>query len=433
MNVARKLLSASVLCVLACASVVVSSPAVAQPFPPYPPPTVIDAEPDRDPRWAWDDLSHRAGSNEQARRLEDALERYRDIERRGGWNTVPTDLAMGPDYSYDCPRIATLERRLILEGYLRHGSTPQPLPPPLPPPRRGAPPRAAQPPRVERCEYGPALTAAVRAFQVDRKVLGYGQVGKLTTAQLNRPVHEIVDMLEHDVERWRTVSLHPSGTYLLVNIPFFELIAYESGREVLRMPVIVGQPSWPTPLFSDEIEHIIVNPEWGIPDSIAKQETWPMAKRDPGYFRRQGIVATVDGLRQKPGPRNPLGRIKFMLPNPHNVYLHDTPEKRAFSAAVRALSHGCVRLGQPIDLANYLLQDEPEWDSRRLQAAIASGRTQQINLRRRMPVHIIYSTSRVNDEGRVELRPDVYGMNRKAARVADHRSRPSDERLEAWP
>ena len=419
MNMARKLLPAA----LFCASVLLGGPAAAQPWPP----STIDESGGDTGRGRADNGGH--GSSEQALRLEEALGRYRDIERRGGWNKVPTDLVMGPPYPYECSRIAALERRLIAEGYLRRGSTPPPPPRPAPP-KRGTEPPVGQ---GGYCTYGPALTAAVSAFQADRKVLGTGQLGSQTMAQLNRPVQEIVDILEHDLERWRHVSLSPAGTYLLVNIPFYELGVFESGREVLRIPVIVGQPSWPTPLFSDEVEYIIVNPDWGIPDSIAKQETWPMARRDPGYFRRAGIVATGEGLRQKPGPRNPLGRIKFMMPNHHNVYLHDTPEQRAFTAAVRALSHGCIRLAKPLELANYLLRDEPEWDPRRLQSAIASGRTQQINLRHHMPVHVVYSMSRVNDEGRVELRPDVYGMNKRRARDDERRPKSGDESLQAWP
>ncbi len=419
MKVVRKLFPAAILCSI----VLMGGSAAAQSRPPS-----IVEQPSRDLRWT-EVGSHVAG--EQGRLLEEALERYRDIERRGGWDKVPTDLVMGSGYSYDCWRIVGLERRLIAEGYLSRAHTPPP-PPPLPP---GAQPPDGEPPTRQeaRCEYGPALTAAMRDFQADRKVLGVGQLGSRTMVELNRPVQEIVEILEHDVARWRDVSLDPSGTYLLVNIPFFELSLYEGGRESMRMQVIVGQPTWQTPLFSDEIEYIILNPDWGIPDSIAKQEYLPTARRDSGYLRRQGITASPGGLRQKPGPHNPLGRIKFVMPNRLNVYLHDTPEKRAFSAAVRALSHGCIRLGDPDGLANYLLRDQPQWNPRRLQAAIASGHTQQINLNRHMPVHIVYSTSRVNQEGRVELRPDVYGKNKNPLPPDEHLPRPEDEDLGTWP
>ena len=397
-------------------------------------PSSTFAQSDRDARWGGGDTVVR-GSSEQARRLEEALERYRDIERRGGWGTFSSDLPLGPPYSYECSLLASLERRLVAEGYLRKVSEPPPPPPAPEPPKSGrrakTPPPPPPPP--PRCEYGPALTDAVRAFQADRKILGDGQVGERTRNELNRPVEEVVEILEQDLARWRTVALHPTSTYLLVTIPFFELEVFERGRQTMRIPVIVGQPSWPTPLFNDELEYIVVNPDWGIPDTIAKLEYLPQARRDPKYLARQGITDTGGGLRQKPGPRNPLGRIKFVMPNEHDVYLHDTPEQRAFTAAVRALSHGCIRLSKPMDLAHYLLRDDPQWNPRRLQEAVASGKTMQINLKEHMPVHIVYSTSRVNDEGRVELRPDVYKRNRKTARTEASVAQSSDEKVEAWP
>jgi len=419
MNFARKMFTAAFL----CAGVLIGGSAAAQAQPRWTRPQATQEMDTRD-----------RGASDQAVRLQEALERYREIERRGGWNSIPAGPAMGPPYAYECSRISALEQRLITEGYLDEESTPPWLErtTTAPGPQPGLQPARNQPPQEDRCEYTPALAAAVRAFQADRKVLGDGQAGKLTLVQLNRPVHEIVNILEHDVERWRNVSLDPSGTYVLVNIPFFELTLYERGREVMQMPVIVGQPTWQTPLFSATIQYIILNPEWGIPDTIAKKETWPTARRDPDYFRREGIVATGGALRQKPGPRNPLGRIKFMIPNPYDVYLHDTPYKGAFSAAVRALSHGCIRLGRPMDLANYLLRDDARWNPSHLQAAIASGATQQVDVRQHIPVHILYSTSRVNDEGRVELRPDVYGKNNVPIRE-DEVLPPRDEHIEAWP
>jgi murein L,D-transpeptidase YcbB/YkuD len=372
-------------------------------------------DPRNDPRLeGWTDIGS-PGVPDQESRLEEALARYRHIEARGGWGRVPTDLVMGPEYSYDCKRIAVIERRMIAEGYLERGSTPRPplpLPPGVKPPAKPKPPKNAPPPREPQCRYTRDLAEAIKAFQLDRKILGYGQLGGKTMTELNRPVEEIVAILERDLARWRQVPLAPSGTYILVTIPFFDLRVYEAGDEVLRMPVVVGKKEWQTPVFSDELEYIIVNPDWGIPDTIAKLEYWPSARRNPKWLANQGITASGTSLRQKPGPRNPLGKIKFLMPNEHDVYLHDTPEKGAFKASVRALSHGCIRLSRPMDLGYYLLRDHPEWSPRRLDAAVATGRTQQINLARRMPVHIVYSTSRVNADGRVEIRPDVYGKNR---------------------
>lgn len=353
---------------------------------------------------------------DQLGRLQEALLRYRGIESRGGWGSVPTDVVMGPGNSYDCRRIEILERRLVAEGYLRRISVRRPPPSPegTPPPASPPPSRNEPLPIGGHCPYGPELTDALRNFQADRKILGYGQLGSQTMAELNRPVGEVVDILEQDVRRWQARASQPSGSYLLVSIPFFELNVFENDREVSRMPTIVGQKSWQTPAFSDQVESVVLNPDWGIPDSIAKNEIWPAARRDKNYFRWQGIVDTGSGLRQKPGPRNPLGRVKFSMPNENDVYLHDTSEKRAFNAAMRALSHGCVRLARPRDLAARLLAPDPNWGPERLQKTIASGKTVHIKLLRPMPVHIVYATSRVNEDGRVELRPDVYGKNRSS-------------------
>jgi murein L,D-transpeptidase YcbB/YkuD len=367
-------------------------------------------DPRNDPRLeGWTDIGS-PGVPDQVSRLEEALERYRRIEARGGWHKVPTDLTMGPEFTYDCKLIAVIERRMMIEGYLERGSTPRPpapLPPGVKPPKQ---PKNAPPPREPHCRYTDDLTQAMKAFQLDRKILGYGQLGGKTMAELNRPVEEIVAIIERDLARWRQVPLPPTGTYILVNIPFFDMRLYESGDEVMRMPVVVGKKEWPTPLFNDELEYVVVNPDWGIPDKIAKLEYWPSARKNPKWLANQGITASGGSLRQKPGPRNPLGKIKFLMPNPHDVYLHDTPEKGAFKASVRALSHGCIRLSRPMDLGYYLLRDQ--YTPERLDAAVRSGRTQQINLTRRMPVYIVYSTSRVNADGRLEIRPDVYNRNR---------------------
>ncbi len=377
--------------------------------------------------------------------LERMLERYREIQRRGGWGKVPTDVVIGEGNSYDCRRIEAVERRMMAEGYLRRLSVPPPAPP-LPPGQKKPTSAKAAAPQLQRvrydeplglagpCPYTRELTEAVKAYQADRRILGVGQLGTQTMAQLNRPVEEIIQILENDVARWRGVALDPSGTFLLVNIPFYELSVFERGEEALRIPVVVGLPTWPTPTFHARVQSMVVNPDWGIPPKIAKAEYLPFVKRDPKYLSRQGITNDGGSLRQKPGPNNPLGRIKFLMPNPHDVYLHDTPYKKAFTAKVKALSHGCVRLSRPFDLASYLLRNSESWDRRRLESAVASGRTQQINLDRPIPVQIVYSTSRVNEAGRLEMRADVYGRNRLRVRVEDESEiRPDESLIDSGP
>ncbi|HYC54295.1 MAG TPA: L,D-transpeptidase family protein [Candidatus Binatia bacterium] len=331
---------------------------------------------------------------DQLTKLSDMLSRYENIDRAGGWSAVPSDKTISRGGSYDCGRIHALERRLAAENYLQFPG--------------GTPPPAAK--ETGQCKFGEDLSAAIKKFQADRGMNADGNVGPATFRELNRPTRDIVSILERNVQRWRELSIGASDDYILVNIPWFELSVYSGGRPQLSMPVIVGLPTWQTPQFSDVVEYIVINPEWGIPESIASKEVWPKARRDKGYFRREGIVQTKDGhLRQKPGPQNPLGRLKFMMPNKNNVYLHDTPGKKAFSQQVRALSHGCIRVSKPVDLAEYLLGREGNWTPQKLQSAIRAGKTVHVNLENKIPVHIVYFTARVNDEGRLELRKDVYG------------------------
>lgn len=362
---------------------------------------------------------------DQPRLLAAALRRYREIQARGGWEQGPTDYVIGAPYAYECWRIDALENRMIAEGYLARLSSRPKFPVVTEQAVSGADGEAAGVKKVSpekgtavvypdyvRCPYTRELAEAVATFQYDRKVRGTGQLTTSTMHELNRPVEDIIAIIEQDLERWMKFKPEDSGTFILVTIPFFELRLYQNAREELQMPVVVGMPSWATPVMDDAIEYVIVNPSWGIPTRIAKEEYWPHARRDPDYLRRQGIEAEGGSLRQKPGPNNPLGRIKFVMPNEHDIYLHDTPHQRAFDAKVKALSHGCVRLSQPLDLATALLDKDGGWTRSAIEASIASRASKRVNLAQPMPVHIVYATSRVNEAGRLELRPDVYGRNR---------------------
>ncbi|MFN2426751.1 MAG: L,D-transpeptidase family protein [Candidatus Binatia bacterium] len=361
---------------------------------------------------------------------------------------------MKPGERYECSRLETLKNRLEVEGY--RGSTDSAQSASAPPepaasnaaasntdapnaavPNAGTPnagtPNAGA---TADCEYGPMLVSAVKDFQYDRYLVSDGIVGGKTLTQLAKPAADVLAKIEYALKRWRANAANLSGSYILVNIPAFELAVYEGRREVLRMPVIVGLTDWQTPELSDLIEYIVVNPSWNIPKSIANDEVIPKSRKDKGYFKREGIVADGDGtLSQKPGPRNPLGRLKFMLPNREDIYLHDTPGKQRFASPARAFSHGCVRVEKPVELAAYLLKDDPQWSKERIQSAIDSGDTKNVKLPQPMPVHLLYIPALVSEDGRVRVAPDIYDKVGNARDESATEPAPTEEEefLPDWP
>jgi murein L,D-transpeptidase YcbB/YkuD len=248
-------------------------------------------------------------------------------------------------------------------------------------------------------------------------------------------VDEKIRLIELNLNRWRLLPDDLGARYFLVNIPQFQLTAREANRDVLGIRVVVGKPGDNTPIFSDEMEFVVFSPYWNIPDSIAVEETAPAIARDPDYLSNQGIeVMRVSGrkrervdadaidwgnpdvlddlvFRQQPGPRNALGSVKFLFPNPFNVYLHDTPADRLFKRDRRAFSHGCIRVEEPERLARYVLRDRPEWTAMRISQAMGSGAEQHVTLRPKIPVHIVYFTAWVDADGVLHLEPDVYGYD----------------------
>ena len=376
--------------------------------------------------------------NDQYDRLVEAERRYRGIADGGGWPAIPDGDPMKPGERYECSRLEALEKRLAAEGY--RGSTDSAQPAPAAPkaaaPEADAPKAGANAAATADCEYGPTLASAVNDFQYDRYLVSDGIVGGQTLRQLVKPVADVLSKIDYALQRWRANAANLSGAYILVNIPTFELAVYEGRREVLRMPVIVGLPDWETPELSDKIEYIVINPSWNIPKSIADSEVLPKRQKDKGYFEREGIVANGDGmLSQKPGPRNSLGRLKFMLPNRQDIYLHDTPGKQRFASPARAFSHGCIRVEKPVDLAAYLLKDDPQWSKERIQSAIDSGDSKDVKLPQPMPVHLLYIPALVSEDGRLRVAPDIYNKvgNARDESASEPAPTEEDEFLPDWP
>lgn len=317
----------------------------------------------------------------QIQRLQAASIQLQVQEAAGGW----PELGDGPSLRVGMkdPRVTLLRRRL---GLVDAGNA----------------------------EFDETLRAAVRKYQQSHGLTADGVVGKSTRSELNVSLQARLAQVEVNIERWRAQTAEPVDRFVLVNIPFMELRAVRSGQVDLTARVVVGKPRSQTPVFEAEIGGLVFAPYWNIPARIARSEIFPKARRDSDYLARNQIepVPGMPGqLRQRPGPENSLGLLKFDLPNPHDVYLHDTPAKSLFDSPIRAFSHGCVRVAAPELLATWLLEPTGRWDLDAVRAAMAEGTTRRVDLARPVPVRLVYFTVWARADGTVDFRRDIYGLD----------------------
>jgi murein L,D-transpeptidase YcbB/YkuD len=373
------------------------------------------------------------------------------------------------------PQYAQLRRALAAcRALAAHAAWDRPLPPLPRPVRRGAP--AALEPGADwpGCEglarrlrawgdldgiaadsppghYGPALAEAVRRFQGRHGLADDGVVGRATLAALEVAPLQRARQVELTMERLRWTPLRQAPRMIVVNLPEFVLRAYElqpDGRIAVRarMKVIVGRAlDTRTPLFDELMRAIEFSPFWNVPPSIARKELVPRLRRDPGYFEREGfefvdpagqvlaattparldaVLAGALRIRQRPGPRNALGDIKFVFPNRDGIYLHHTPATALFERDRRDFSHGCIRVEQPVELARFVLEGEGGWDEARIRQAMSAGTSTTLRLARPLPVLIAYGTALVRD-GRLHCFEDVYGHDRLLDAALRQRRRPA--------
>jgi murein L,D-transpeptidase YcbB/YkuD len=281
--------------------------------------------------------------------------------------------------------------------------------------------------------FDDAVESAVRDFQSNAGLVTDGIVGPHTIGALNGPNVDPVAEIIANMERWRWMPRDLGNYYVMVNIPEFMVRIVADGEVFHETRVIVGQTTHRTPVFSDEIEKIAVNPYWYVPASIIAAEMMPILRSDPGYFVRNGydvflsyqggaqlvnpyqvawgqVSASRVSMRQRPGTGNALGQIKFLFPNSHAVYLHDTPSKSLFQSDVRAYSHGCVRVMNPMDFAEALLSRDPNLGVAQLRA-LFGDQERQVPLDQHIPIHITYFTAMVDDSGQVQFKNDIYGYS----------------------
>jgi murein L,D-transpeptidase YcbB/YkuD len=345
--------------------------------------------------------------------LVQGLARYRALASAGHWPLLPNEPVFRPGQVR--PAVRVLRERLAAEGYLTSAAGSDTL--------------------------DPTVAGAVAAFQLNHGLSADSLVGPGTRRALNVTPAQRVRQIEANIERLRWLPPDPGGRFVVVNIPSFVLYAFDGGRRVLDMRVVVGDElmSRRTPVFADTMEFIEFGPYWNVPRSIAVNEILPAARRNRAYLARNNYqilrgwgdnAPVVDPrtlsdaelfssryrVRQLPGPDNALGRVKFMFPNDYAVYLHDTPARRKFEDADRAISHGCVRVSNPQALAEFVLQDNAAWPRDRIATTLAAGKHRRVNLRNGPPVYLIYLTAFGRD-GKVMFRDDIYDRDGRLLRA----------------
>ena len=280
--------------------------------------------------------------------------------------------------------------------------------------------------------YDPATVAAMKRFQSRHGLEAKGLIGKQTVLALNVPPVERARQIMLNMERWRWMPENLGPHHFMVNLAAYELQEIENHDVIGEMNVVVGAVATQTPEFSDELEYVEINPTWTVPYSISTGEMLPKLRKNPFAYAADFDVFMNGSLtswgsidwnaygrgkfpftfRQHPGPKNALGKVKFMLPNAHNIYLHDTPSKDKFLQTTRAFSHGCIRLSKPIDLAYRIVGEIAGWPRAKIDATLKGGKTTRVPLPEHIPVHLIYATAFDGANG-IEFRPDVYGRDRK--------------------
>jgi murein L,D-transpeptidase YcbB/YkuD len=330
--------------------------------------------------------------NQPYKLLKEQLSKYYSIAKNGGWPQINTAKKSFKKGASD-PAIALIKKRLQTTGDMPGSDTSQ--------------------------SFNDTLALAVQNYQ---SRMGYKPDGVITAElikDMNVPAITRLEQILMNMGRMRWMPTEPSGQLIIVNIPEFVLHVYD-GNQSWNMNVVVGKEGHNTMMFNGDLNQIVFSPYWNVPPSIVKNEILPKLASNPGYLESQNMeqVGTEDGMpkiRQRPGEKNSLGRVKFLFPNSFNIYFHDTPAKSLFDKDKRAYSHGCIRLAEPEKMAQYLLRDDPQWTPQKIEEAMNSGHEQYVKLKKPVPVIITYYTAWVDDHGRVNFRDDIYTHDKSLA------------------
>lgn len=355
----------------------------------------------------------------QYKKLTSALYKLYKIKWQGGWAKLPAvkSLKKGQTGSI----VSKLRQRLTVSGDYRQCSA-----------------------KTSNSYFGSCLEQAVKRFQTRHNSVADGVVGKGTQQLLNISVNSKINKLLLNIDRIKWLPRNVTERHIIVNIPEYMLHYYEYEKEQKKLRVIVGDTEHPTPVFSDTLSYITINPYWKLPPGIIRKEVVPAMVKNPNYLKEHGLeahetweenssIVSLKGmnwsdylsgetkfpyrLMQPPGPKNALGKIKFKFPNRFSVYLHDTPTKHLFKKKKRAFSHGCVRLSQPFSLLESLANNEPLITSTEVNAVLSSKKKKELDLTRDIPIHLVYLTAWVDANNQLIYGDDIYQYDRYQQRV----------------
>jgi murein L,D-transpeptidase YcbB/YkuD len=331
--------------------------------------------------------------NPQYKELQEALAKYYNIQKNESWDSIPK-----PKKNYkagdSAVTIARIKHRLYLLGDLPEDDTTK--------------------------QYTATLSDGVTSFQHRMGLKETGIIDAATMHELNYPIRSRIKQIVINLERMRWLPAESDSNYIVVNIPEYKLYVYDNGKPEFDMNVIVGKEGTGTVIFTGKLKYVVFSPYWNVPPSIVKKEILPEMDKNPDYLEEQNMEVTkyendLPVVRQKPGENNSLGLVKFLFPNNYNIYLHDTPFKDLFSKQSRSFSHGCVRLEDATKMALYLLRDDPSYTKEKVDSLMHLDHEKWVTIKKPVRVSIVYFTSWVDDEGKVNFRKDIYGHDEDMA------------------
>lgn len=327
-------------------------------------------------------------------KLREVLKQYREIEKSGRWKQIDLDPNLKAYKQGDTARaILQIRERLFVTGDLKQNTNSN--------------------------MYDQELVAAVRNYQKRNGIIPGTSITPKHIAQMNMPINDLIKKIIVNMERcrWIKPEIVNAKELVFVNIPSYILSVFRNGKREFTSPVVVGEVMSKTVIFSGNMSYIVFSPYWNLPQSIINKEVKPGIAKNANYLEKHNMEWNNGQVRQKPGKNNSLGLVKFMFPNSHDIYLHDTPSKRAFEKESRAFSHGCIRVGKPRDLAVELLKNDSLWTPKKIDAAMHSGKEQVCTLKNKIPVYIGYFTALVDEHGEINFFEDVYGRDERLAGI----------------